>query len=195
LLTSQNAHSFAIDNSSDNNGLSITPTFTKQTKWNMLSGNVTKNSAGPGDISFLVSGGPMDIKANSFKNVSYVIAVGLSLNDLRSSIINSRTKYSLIPDDSAAEQKEIPAEYNLSQNFPNPFLSFTKIYFDLPKEDYVKIKVFDAIGREVAILTEGIISAGKHFVLFNGNLFPSGVYFYQIETSSFYCAKKMVLIR
>jgi hypothetical protein len=195
LLTAQPLGVFAIDNLADNSGLSITPSFTKQTKWNMLSGGISKTTAGPSDISFMISAGPMTIRANSFQNVAYVLAVGQSVDDLKSIIAGSRQKYSFIPDDAGVEQTEIPSQYSLSQNFPNPFNSFTKINFDLPKEDYVKIRVFDAIGREVALLANGTIPAGKHSALFNGNSFPSGVYYYQIETSSFHSAKKMVLIK
>jgi len=195
LLTAQPLGVFAIDNAADNLGLAISPSFTKQTKWSMLSGGIGKTTAGPSDISFMISAGPMTIRANSFQNVAYVLAVGQSVDDLKTIIAGSRLKYSLIPDDAAVEQTEIPAQYSLSQNYPNPFNSFTKINFDLPKEDFVKIRVFDAIGREIALLANGTIPAGKHFALFNGNSFPSGVYYYQIETSSFHSAKKMVLIK
>ena len=196
LLTDQDLGVFAIENTLTNNGMDITPTFTKQTKWNMLSGGIAKTSAGPEDISVIISGGPINIPANSFKNVSFVLASGMTLNELKASIANSRTKYLAIPNDKGLDPLEIPLEYRLSQNYPNPFISFTKILYDLPTDDYVKIRVFDILGREVAVITDGFRSAGKNYIAhFNGNQFPSGVYFYRIETSSFTDTKKMVLIK
>ncbi len=196
LLTEQNLGIFAIDNVLVNNGMEITPDFTKQTKWNMLSGGITKTSAGPEDISIIISAGPINIPANGYQNVSFVLAAGMTLDELKTSIANSRTQYLSIPNDRGADPQEIPQEYRLSQNYPNPFVSFTKILYDLPIDDYVKICVFDILGREVAVLTDGFKSAGKNYVAhFNGNQFPSGIYFYRIETSSFTFTRKMVLIK
>lgn len=195
LLTSQTQHIFAIDNTADNNGIDISSGFTKAQKWSILSGGVSKTSAGPSDISFLISAGPINISAGSYQNVAYVLAVGQSASDLKTIIANARIKYASIPNDAAIETKEVPGNYSLSQNFPNPFLSFTKIMYDLPKDDHVKIKVYDVLGRELTVLADENVAAGKHFVLFNGNRFPSGVYFYQMETSSFRQVKKMVIIK
>jgi serine protease len=195
VLSSQNQGVFAIDNLTDNNGINISTEFTKDSKWSMLSGGLGKTTAGPSDISFVISAGPINISANSYQNVAYVLAAGESADDLKTIIANARIKFASIPNDAAIETEEVPGNYSLSQNFPNPFLSFTKIMYDLPKDDYVKIKVYDVLGREAAVLVDENVAAGKHFVLFNGNRFPSGVYFYQMETASFREAKKMVLIK
>ena len=195
LLTGQNLGVFAIDNALSNGGISITPEFSKYAKWNVLSGGIGKTSAGPGDISLVISAGPVNIKAGSFQNISFVIAAGNSQEDLNSIITNSRIKYAGIPNDEGSDQPVIPDNYSMSQNFPNPFISYTKILYDLPKDDYVTIKVFDILGREIARLVDGTVKGGKHFALFNGNLYPSGVYLYRIETSSYSLARKMVLTK
>lgn len=196
LLTEQNLGVFAIENLNQNNGMTITPDFSKQTKWNMISGGIAKTSAGPDDISLIISGGPINIPAYGFKNVSFVIAAGMTVEELRTSIANSRVKYATIPNDNGVDPLEVPQDYYLSQNYPNPFASYTKIVYDLPKDDYVKIRVFDILGREIALITDEFKSAGKNYLaFFNGNLFPSGVYFYRIETSSYTNTKKMVLIK
>jgi len=195
LLSNQNLGVYAIDNLSSNNGINMPVSFTKAAKWKTLSSGIGSVSAGPSDISIVVSSGPFNIKADSCENVAFVIAAGESPDDLKTIIENSRIKYSTIPDDNGTETAASPGSYYLSQNFPNPFVAFTKIRYDLPQADYVKIKIFDSIGRELAVLTNGYIEAGEHFVLFNGNLYPSGVYIYQIETSSFRQAKKMALVK
>lgn len=196
LLTPQDTHVFAIDNVNINDGIELSPAFTKQSKWSIISGSKNKTSAGPADISFVISSGPVNIAANSFQNISFVIAAGSSLDELKNSIANSRIKYANIPDDRGTYVQDIPDSYHLNQNYPNPFTSFTKIVYDLPKDDYVKIRVYDILGREIAVLADGYQSAGKNItILFSGASFPSGVYFYRIETSSFTDTKKMVLIK
>ena len=59
----------------------------------------------------------------------------------------------------------IPLNYFLSQNYPNPFNPSTKIRYGLPKEGFVKITVYDIIGKETAILVNGLQSAGYHEVV------------------------------
>jgi len=91
---------------------------------------------------------------------------------------------------------EIPVNYELSQNYPNPFNPVTKINFDLPKEGLVKLKVYDLLGREIAVLVNNEFKQpGRYTVEFNGTNLASGIYFYRIETKEFIQTKKMVLVK
>ena len=96
---------------------------------------------------------------------------------------------------SVGEENFIVEEYALYQNYPNPFNPATIISFDLPESDIVKLKVFDILGREVAVLTDEYKSAGKHKLEFDASNLTSGVYFYSIETKSFYKVRKMLLMK
>ena len=89
----------------------------------------------------------------------------------------------------------IPAKFNLSQNYPNPFNPATKIIFDLPAESHVKLEVFDASGRTLAVLADRIINAGSHIVEFNATSFSSGIYFYRMKAGDFVSTKRMALIK
>lgn len=89
----------------------------------------------------------------------------------------------------------IPLHYYLSQNFPNPFNPSTTIKFFLPKKDFIKLKVFDILGREVATLIEGELNKGEYTVNFNAAELSSGVYFYQLSTPTFTETKKMQLLQ
>lgn len=85
--------------------------------------------------------------------------------------------------------------YSLS-NDPNPFNSSTKITFSIPREDNVRVVVFDIIGREIAVIFLNKIRAGKHTIAFNGNNLATGTYFYQLWTGdNFIGAKKMTLMK
>src|SRR5690606_7669505 len=89
-----------------------------------------------------------------------------------------------------------PDEYNLEQNYPNPFNPVTIIKYYLPVESKVKLKIFDVLGNEIAMIINENISAGNHEVKFNSsNLnLSSGIYFYRFEAGEFSLPEKMVLL-
>jgi hypothetical protein len=89
----------------------------------------------------------------------------------------------------------IPATYSLSQNYPNPFNPVTQIKYELPKPGFVKLLVFDLLGREVAALVNEEKQAGEYIIDFNGENFSSGVYYYKIEAGDFTAIRKMILIK
>ena len=90
---------------------------------------------------------------------------------------------------------EIPSEYKLHQNYPNPFNPTTNIRFDIPRSTQIKLIIYDALGREVATLINEKLSAGSYEVDWNGSGYPSGVYFYKLETETFKQTKRMVLLK
>ncbi|HWA05352.1 MAG TPA: T9SS type A sorting domain-containing protein, partial [Ignavibacteria bacterium] len=89
----------------------------------------------------------------------------------------------------------IPKGYFLSQNYPNPFNPLTNIKFDIPKRSYVKISIHDILGKEISVLVNEELNAGTFEVNWDASNFPSGVYFYKIETEEFSESKKMVLVK
>jgi hypothetical protein len=99
--------------------------------------------------------------------------------------------------------KKIPLEYSLSQNTPNPFNPVTKIKFDLPKSNpglnngqgFVRLVIYDALGREAAELVNQHLPPGSYEVEWDGTNYPSGVYFYKLITDNVILTKKMVLVK
>lgn len=89
----------------------------------------------------------------------------------------------------------IPADYSLYQNYPNPFNPSTFISFDIPKNSYVKLTVYDALGREVSTLVSEALQSGRHEYSWNAAGFPSGVYYYRLQASGFVETKKMILTK
>ena len=90
---------------------------------------------------------------------------------------------------------EIPKDFSLSQNYPNPFNPSTNIRYDLPKNGFVKLVVFDELGREIETLVNEKQTAGTYEATFNASVYPSGVYFYTLTTDNFNETKKMILIK
>lgn len=90
---------------------------------------------------------------------------------------------------------EVPSRYSLEQNFPNPFNPETNINFSLPKNTFVKLKVYNSTGKLVSEVVNEYKSAGNYSVRFDASELSSGVYFYSIETEGFTQTKSMMLIK
>ena len=103
--------------------------------------------------------------------------------------------FSTIPVGIKKISTSIPEEYNLFQNYPNPFNPSTHIKFDIPSSSYVKIIIYDNIGKEVTKLVDRKLSAGSYEVNWDGSSYPSGVYFYKLISDEFVDTKKMLLLK
>ncbi|MDP1678090.1 MAG: glucoamylase family protein [Bacteroidota bacterium] len=98
---------------------------------------------------------------------------------------------------SVEQEKSVPKYFSLSQNYPNPFNPATVISYQLPKNSFVNLSVYDLLGKKIATLINQMQSAGNHEFPFSAETYslPSGVYFYKITAGSFSQAKKMVLAK
>ncbi len=102
--------------------------------------------------------------------------------------------------DEVKEPNRMISEYALFQNYPNPFNPSTKITFNIGKNSFTSLRIYDILGREVATLVSGMQSAGKRTVEWNGtnsagHKVCSGVYFYRLQAGGYVETKKLVLLR
>lgn len=88
-----------------------------------------------------------------------------------------------------------PVNFELQQNFPNPFNPETKINFSVSKTGFVSIKIYDLLGKEVAELVSGELTQGTHVVSFDASKLPSGVYVYQLQAEGVKLSRKMSLLK
>ena len=99
------------------------------------------------------------------------------------------------------ENLTIPTQFALHQNYPNPFNPSTQISFDVPEgSELVRLNIYNILGKKVSTLLNNVVNPGKHKVEWNakdneGNPVASGIYFYELSSSSFTARKKMLLIR
>lgn len=93
------------------------------------------------------------------------------------------------------DRQVVPSDYFLWQNYPNPFNPSTNIKYQIPTTTHVSLRVFDILGREVAILVDGIEQIGYKSVEFDGSRLTSGMYIYQLKTDRYVSVKKMLLLR
>jgi hypothetical protein len=93
------------------------------------------------------------------------------------------------------EQKLTPTSFALRQNYPNPFNPSTNIRYDLPKEAFVRLSVYNLMGQEVAALVNEQQQAGVYELRFNALNLPSGTYFYRLQAGDYVEVKKMTFVR
>ena len=117
-------------------------------------------------------------------------------------------RYSLVAVDANGEREELRSvtasptaaagvvmAYALRQNFPNPFNPSTEISFDLVDAGRVRLSVYDLLGKQVAVLVNSALPAGRHQVAFDGRALPSGIYIYRLSVNGFVSEKKMLLMK
>lgn len=90
---------------------------------------------------------------------------------------------------------ELPSDFNLEQNYPNPFNPSTTIEYAVKNRQYVQLKVFDIMGKEIATLVDEFKPAGNYKIGFTAEGLSSGVYFYRLLVDNFVQVKKMQLIK
>ena len=90
---------------------------------------------------------------------------------------------------------DLPAVYQLDQNYPNPFNPSTVIGYVIPRSAFVRLELFDILGRRVGTLVSGPQGFGPHSVVFDGAGLATGVYFYRLSAEGFTQTRKMMIIR
>jgi hypothetical protein len=88
-----------------------------------------------------------------------------------------------------------PSDYRLSQNYPNPFNPSTIIKFDVKEPAFVKIAVYDILGKELFVPVNEYLRGGTYEVSLQLSNLPSGLYYYKMSAGSFTDTKKMMMIK
>ena len=116
--------------------------------------------------------------------------------------VSSSYTLTWIDPDAVQAPVDLPSDFHLSQNHPNPFNPSTTIEFTLPHSQEIQLVVYNIQGQRVAILAEGMHAAGLHQVTFDTNVgayrntpLPSGLYFYMLQSENYRTARKMILVR
>lgn len=89
----------------------------------------------------------------------------------------------------------IPSTFELKQNYPNPFNPLTNIEYSIPEKSKIKLAVYNVIGKEVAVLVDGIREAGSYRVKFDAHNLSSGIYMYRLEANNVILSRKMIIIK
>lgn len=94
----------------------------------------------------------------------------------------------------------LPEQFSVSRNYPNPFNPETTVHYELPEDGVVSVRVFDLMGREVKMLADGYMTAGRYDAKWDGtnhfgNAVSSGMYFVRVQAGEFSAVRKMTLMR
>lgn len=145
------------------------------------------NSEGLLTAQYILDKGQDNINSLSLSSANELIATGTVNNDF--GVVKFSQTFVGINNTNFA------GEFLLSQNYPNPFNPVTSFEFSVPKADYIKISVFDILGKEVETIVNKQFQPGIYKVDWDASSYPSGVYFYKLNSSDYSEAKKMVLIK
>jgi hypothetical protein len=126
--------------------------------------------------------------------VYFAIAYGANEAAMLASMEQAQQKYNQIVS-VESDLNNIPSDYSLNQNYPNPFNPSTKISFGLPERSNISLKVFNALGEQVAELVNGTLEAGTHTYNFDASDLTSGIYIYSLQTDAGIISNKMTLIK
>ena len=185
-LSYQLANSFLGDNN-----------FTIAEKYKSLTSGIQAQGLGydtPNgyDVMFTLGSGPYNILKDGTIKVVYAFLAGDNQNQLATIGNMAEVKYKEVLAD---RKSSIPTEYALKQNYPNEAKTFTYIPVDLPEKTNATITFYNITGKKVLTLTNGVLDAGSYRFYVDVSKFAKGVYTYQLSTSSFKQAKKMIVAK
>jgi len=147
-------------------------------------GGITWNRAGFG------------VNITSFKFIDELNGFALARWSLLASTDGGYTwTNNIILSNQETENSSVINQFSLSQNYPNPFNPTTSLQYTVGSLQFVTIKVYDLLGREIATLINEEKPAGEYEVEFDGSGLTSGIYFYRIQAGSYSETRKMVLLK
>lgn len=191
---------YGIDNN-NHEPFNIKDDFTDAEKWTVLQGDPAKAEQGESDISCILSAGPYSIPDGEVLTVAFALTGCVDIPGLTSHIQQARSAYAdIIVGINEKMISSLPVEFSLSQNFPNPFNPATKIEYSIPEQSQITLRIYDILGREAALLAEGIKNAGTYELNWDASKLASGTYIYSLEAVNnsggvYKSVKKMVLLK
>ncbi|MFA7421922.1 MAG: T9SS type A sorting domain-containing protein [Melioribacteraceae bacterium] len=153
------------------------------------------------DSAYWANNGNMDVvviaNVDGDKEDEVLYTQGYTLgnpNDDRMPLIVLDSKYTKVSVEKI--DNNIPTQFNLEQNYPNPFNPSTQIKFGISEASNIELKIYDILGREVAVLiNKEFMNAGSYSVKFNAGNLASGIYIYKLSTEKNTISKKMQLLK
>jgi hypothetical protein len=138
---------------------------------------------------------PLTIQSNLIPDsLVIIVASGLGSGQVGTELIVDELTFRT-GSTSVSAKELLPGSFSLHQNYPNPFNPSTTISYSLLKGSYVKLRVFNILGKELTTLADGFQSAGNHSAHFLASNMASGVYFYRLEAEGYTAMKQMLLVK
>jgi hypothetical protein len=172
--------------------------FSNAEKYQSITNGINRESAGPGDISFVIGPGSISLYAGEETTSYYAMVAGSNLDELREAVDYAKLKLSTLGVDIL---NPVPLEYALLGNYPNPFNPSTNIKFRLKEKSNVRIDIYDVKGSVVDVINRKDMPAGENNILVNMGNRATGAYYYRFRVFNdqnkkvFEKSSKFMLIR
>jgi 1,4-alpha-glucan branching enzyme len=161
----------------------------------MVVANLHPFNQTPANVPWLGEGTWYDVFDQSQFTVTGNSVASFPINAYTAKVYTNKTDAQLGITAVKSGGTSLPQQFDLAQNYPNPFNPSTVITYSIPTAGPVSLKVYDMLGREAAVLTDRIQSAGQHSVTFDGSKHASGLYFYTLNANGSTATRKMMLIK
>ena len=184
-----------------NDGEVYPPRFTLADKWSYMTSDFTDTAITvPEDASIMLTTGPFDINPGQNVTATFAILGASSLSALQERADAAILKYENMTDIDDITDELLPYKFGITSNYPNPFNPGTVISFTIDKPGFVKLEIYDLLGRKVSSLVDDYKTAGNYEVMWNGRNTngsdaASGVYFARLISEKQSSSKKMMLLR
>ncbi len=150
-------------------------------------------SGGDGGLGIMTTA-PENLGIGDSLVVYMAVSVGATRDEMETMMTAAETKYATITN-VTKEDSKLPESFLLKQNYPNPFNPSTTIKWQQPALGFTTLKIFNALGNEIATLVNQNMNAGSYSVNYDASGLSSGIYFYNLTTGDFSSTKKMILIK
>ncbi len=169
-------------------------------KFDFLTHGTNDTSLFVNDQSYSIATGPFNLQPGEADTAAFAIIAAGSQPELSTIAQRAKSVYRQATPVYDEENATLPKEYQLKQNFPNPFNPITQIQFSLKHADLVRLEVFNSLGQKVATLTDAYRSAGEYTVYWSGvddsgQPVATGVYFYKLTVGERSETRKMILLK
>jgi hypothetical protein len=161
----------------------------------MVVANLHPYDQTPANVPWLAGGTWYDIFDQSQFIVSGNSVASFPIKAYTAKVYSNKTDSQLGITSVQQYESGIPADFTLSQNYPNPFNPGTTIQYQIPSAGMVTLKVFDVLGREVAMLVHQMQSAGNYSAYFDASHLTTGLYFYSLQVGALSDTRKMMLVK
>jgi len=160
-----------------------------------------------GDRRMQMHSGPFSMALGDTQDVVIAMVGGLGSDRLASVSVmkywvkwvrffyNNRLWTELAPFNQPEKKSNIPLQFELLHNYPNPFNAITRITCKIPVEDNVQIKIYNSLGRQITTLVNETLKSGYYTVIWDASGLPSGIYFCSVKTGQTVRTIKMVLLK
>ncbi|MBU0695466.1 MAG: S8 family peptidase [Bacteroidetes bacterium] len=170
--------------------------FTIKEKYQTLSSGIKAVSLGTGsgvDVMFTIGNGPYQIPASSSVKVAFAFIAGDDLTDISNSALAAQAKYTTVL--TAVSPDNLAAGFIVSQNYPNPATSSTKVEILTPKSGKLNLEVYDLTGRKISTIYNQQITKGTKIIEINTSNLNSGIYFYKVSFEGLERVMKMIVMK